>query len=301
MHMARSPNARQLEAFKAVILGGTTTAAAQILNTSQPAISRLLAQLQANCGIRLFENQRGRLSPTPEAGELFNAVQRHFLGIEKIDQIVAALRQSGMGVLRVACTPVLGLSVLPEVIGAFKRDYPSVPLSLETTSTHLIRDGLLNGLYDIALSTSDIRAMGLDVAVIHQDRSVCVMPKMHPLAAKASVHVRDLKGLPLLAHNPDDAAQQLLQKALAKHNVTPSSVIETSYSATICVMAAAGLGVGLVSPYAASTFADRIVSRPFSPSILVHTQMARAPHAARSMLATQFEKLLRSHFAERVS
>lgn len=299
--MARSPNARQLEAFKAVILGGTTTAAAQILNTSQPAISRLLAQLQANCGIRLFENQRGRLSPTPEAGELFNAVQRHFLGIEKIDQIVAALRQSGMGVLRVACTPVLGLSVLPEVIGAFKRDYPSVPLSLETTSTHLIRDGLLNGLYDIALSTSDIRAMGLDVAVIHQDRSVCVMPKMHPLAAKASVHVRDLKGLPLLAHNPDDAAQQLLQKALAKHNVTPSSVIETSYSATICVMAAAGLGVGLVSPYAASTFADRIVSRPFSPSILVHTQMARAPHAARSMLATQFEKLLRSHFAERVS
>ena len=122
--MPRSPNARQLEAFKAVILSGTTTAAAQILNTSQPAISRLLAQLQTTCGIRLFEIQRGRLSPTPEAGELFNAVQRHFLGIEKIDQIVAALRQSGMGVLRVACTPVLGLSVMPEVIAAFKLDYP---------------------------------------------------------------------------------------------------------------------------------------------------------------------------------
>jgi DNA-binding transcriptional LysR family regulator len=187
---------------------------------------------------------------------------------------------------------------MPEVIAAFKLDHPRVPLSLETTSTHLIRDGLLNGLYDIALSTSDIRATGLDVTVIHQDRSVCVMPKKHPLAVKTSLHVRDLKGLPLLAHNPDDAAQQLLQKALAKHNVTPSSVIETSYSATICVMAAAGLGIGLVSPYAASTFADRIVSRPFSP-ILVHTQMARAPHAARSMLATQFEKRLRSHFTGR--
>lgn len=298
--MTRSPNARQLEAFRAVILGGTTTAAAQILNTSQPAISRLLAQLQATCGIKLFEIQRGRLWPTPEARELFNAVQRHFLGIEKIDQIVAALRQSGMGVLRVACTPVLGLSVMPEVIRAFKLEYPSVRLSLETTSTHIMRDGLLNGLHDIALSTSDIRATGLEVAVIHQDRSVCVMPKKHPLALKASVNVRDLRGQPLLAHNPDDAAQQLLQKTMAKHNVTPSSVIETSYSATICVMAAAGLGIGLVSPYAASTFADRIVSRPFSPSILVHTQMARAPHAARSMLATQFEKLLRAHFLEHV-
>jgi DNA-binding transcriptional LysR family regulator len=127
------------------------------------------------------------------------------------------------------------------------------------------------------------------------------MPKGHPLAVKSSVHVRDLNGYPLLAHNPDDAAQQLLQKAIAKHNIMPSSVIETSYSATICVMAAAGLGIGLVSPYAASTFADRIVSRPFSPNIPVHTRMARASHAARSMLANQFENFLRSHFAELVA
>lgn len=294
--MARSPNARQLEAFRAVILGGTTTAAAQILNTSQPAISRLLAQLQATCGIKLFENQRGRLSPTPEARELFSAVQRHFLGIEKIDQIVAALRQSGMGVLRIACTPVLGLSVMPKVIASFRGDYPNVRLSLETTSTHIMRDGLLNGLYDVALSTSDIRATGLDVAVIHQGKSVCVMSKAHPLASKTAVNVRDLRGYPLLAHNPDDAAQQLLQKALARHSVTPPSVIETSYSATICVMAAAGLGIGLVSRYAATTFADRVESRPFQPSIVVQTQMARAPHAARSMLANEFEKLLRTYF-----
>ena len=185
--MPRSPNARQLEAFKAVILSGTTTAAAQILNTSQPAISRLLAQLQTTCGIRLFEIQRGRLSPTPEAG---GTVQRRSATLpghrEDRSDRLAALRQSGMGVLRVACTPVLGLSVMPEVIAAFKLDYPRVPLSLETTSTHLIRDGLLNGLYDIALSTSDIRATGLDVAVIHQDRSVCCMPKKHPLAVKMS-------------------------------------------------------------------------------------------------------------------
>ena len=74
--MSRPLNSRQIEAFRAVMLSGTTTAAAKILNTTQPGISRLLAQLQSASGLKLFEIQRGRLLPTPEARELFAAVQR---------------------------------------------------------------------------------------------------------------------------------------------------------------------------------------------------------------------------------
>lgn len=294
--MSRPLNSRQIEAFRAVMLSGTTTAAAKILHTTQPGISRLLAQLQSASGLKLFEIQRGRLLPTPEARELFAAVQRHFLGLEKVEQTAAALKHSGVGLLRVACTPVLGLGVMPAVVRDFKRDYPGVHVTLQTISTHFMRDGLLSGLHDMALSTSDIQATGLDPIVMHRDRAVCVMHPEHPLAAKARVDVRDLQDLTLLTHHDDDTLQQLLQRAMIQHDVTPSSIVETSYSATICALAAAGVGVGVVGTYAASVFSSLVHTAPFVPNIEVETYMAYAPQVAPSKLAVNFAERLNAHF-----
>jgi DNA-binding transcriptional LysR family regulator len=278
------------------MLSGTTTAAAKILHTTQPAVSRTLSQLQSACGLKLFEIQRGRLLPTPEAQELFDSVQRHFLGLAKVEETVAALRHTGIGLLRIACTPILGLEVMPAVIRDFKLDYPNVRISLHTIGTHLMRDGLLTGMYDLALSTSEIRTTGLEPILLHQTRSVCVASKNHPIAAKGSVHVRDLQHYPLLAHHPDDALQQLLQQALSKHGITPPSIVETNYSATICTMAAAGVGIGIVSTYAASMFSSMVRIAPFTPSLVVQTHLVHAPNTALSKLATRFVECLRVHF-----
>ena len=114
--MPRPLNPREIETFRAVLQTGTTTAAAQLLHTTQPSVSRLLAQMQAAAGLKLFDIHKGRLRPTPEAMELYATVQQHFLGRERIERQLAVLRQSGAGGLRIGCTPALGLSVLPPVV-----------------------------------------------------------------------------------------------------------------------------------------------------------------------------------------
>ena len=58
-------NHRQIEAFRAIMLTGTTARAAQYMHTSQPAVSRLLAQLEASLQMRLFERERSRLRAMP--------------------------------------------------------------------------------------------------------------------------------------------------------------------------------------------------------------------------------------------
>jgi DNA-binding transcriptional LysR family regulator len=95
---------RQIEAFRAVMLTGTTIAAANMLDTTQPSISRSLAQIQSAAELKLFELDRGRLRLTAEAVMLFEAVQRNFLGLEAIEETLALLRRSGIGRLRVGCT-----------------------------------------------------------------------------------------------------------------------------------------------------------------------------------------------------
>jgi DNA-binding transcriptional LysR family regulator len=76
---------REYEVLRAVITSGTVTAAAHRLAISQPAVSRLLAQLEANVGVMLFERRGGRLRPTAEAVRLNSKLDRLFDALAYLD------------------------------------------------------------------------------------------------------------------------------------------------------------------------------------------------------------------------
>ncbi len=67
-------NTRQIEAFRAIMLAGTVTGAAERLRISQPAVSRLISQLESKSKLKLFQRQRQRLHPTPEAIAFYREV-----------------------------------------------------------------------------------------------------------------------------------------------------------------------------------------------------------------------------------
>jgi len=294
--MSRPLNFRQIEAFRAVMQTGTTTAAAALLFTTQPSVSRLLAQIQHATGLKLFDSHKGRLRPTHEARQLFETVQRHFVGLDRIEQTVTILRRSGAGSLRVGCTPALGLSVMPSVIHAFSQSHPDVHVNLQTIGAHALREGLLYGLYDIALSTSAFHDPQFDALSLHKTSAVCIMHHAHALAQRERVDVRDLQDHVLLTLNADDEIHQQLQKTLQDCGVQCASTIETTYSVTICMMASHGTGVGVVNPYVASVFARDLKILPLSPQCQVEVSMAYAPQSAPSTITEEFGKMLQNFF-----
>lgn len=280
------------------MLTGTTIAAANMLNTTQPSISRSLAQIQSAAKLKLFELDRGRLRPTPEAVMLFEAVQRNFLGLEAIEETVALLRRSGIGRLRVACTPALGMSVMPAVMARFKARQPDVHITLRTISSYDVREGLLNGLYDLGVTTNSLQLEGaqLQTKVVDQVAAVCVMSRSHRLAASAHVGPRHFQSETLLTLDRQDDLGDEWRRALAQAKVVPSSVIETTYSATICRLAEVGAGIGVVNPYIASVFADRLRVVPVKPTIGVKIFVAYPRHVAMSALASEFIAQVTDHF-----
>jgi DNA-binding transcriptional LysR family regulator len=294
--MSRLLNFRQIEAFRAVMLTGTTTAAAAMLHTTQPSVSRLLAQVQAATQLKLFDIQKGRLRPTQEARQLFDTVQRHFLGLERIEHDVAIMRKSGTGSLRIGCTPALGLSVMPKVVRAFSMRYPDVHINLQTIGAHPLREGLAHGLYDLVLTTTPIDHPEFAGSMLHRASAVCVMHPGHPLAARAAIHVRDLQGQTLLTLNADDEIHLQFQRSMEQHGVEAAATVETTYSVTICTMAAEGAGVGIVNPYVASVFTHALRILPLKPQLPVEVCMAFPSRSAPSALAEQFAALLKSHF-----
>jgi DNA-binding transcriptional LysR family regulator len=297
--VARSLNFRQIEAFRALMTTGTTTASAKMLNTTQPSISRLLSQIQSTSGIRLFELSHGRLNPTPEANKLYEAVRSHFLGIEKIEQAIALIRRSGTGFLRIGATPVLGMGLLPRIIPAFRRQYEGVDLSLHTIGSRQLRDGLLNGLYDVGLTTTGLYFSRdeFETQVLDEGRAVCVMSKNHELATRRRIEAADFARNTLLTLESGDDLTDAWRGILAKHNIVPVSVIETTYSATICALAEAEMGIGVVSPYATAIMADRVHASPLTPAVPVKAFLLFPRNLVKSALADAFSQMAKGYFA----
>lgn len=296
--MARPLKFRQIEAFRAVMQTGTTTAAAALLNTTQPSVSRLLGQVASATGLKLFESERGRLKPTPEAKDLFDVVERNFLGLDRIEQRVAILRRTGAGVLRVGCTPALALSLMPPVTAAFCRRHPEVHVSLQTQGGHQLWEGLQHGAFDVVLSTMAGAATQAKLTTLHRGRTVCVMHPKHPLAARARLHVRDLRGQVLLTLPADDEFQTQFQQLLQLHRVEPASTVETTYSFTICRLAAEGAGVGIVNPYVASVFARDVRIVPLAPASAVEIVRGYPAQFAPSRNTEAFVALFEEELAK---
>ena len=286
--MARPLTFQQIEAFRAVVLSGTTVAAARMLHTTQPTVSRLIGQAQSATGLKLFVIDRGRLQLTREGRHLFETVQLNFQGFERIEQAVAALRESGAGVFRIACTPSLGQSVLPAAMERFARELPHVRLNVQTLGSRQIEEGLRLGLYDIAVTNKAYEGAEFQVDAVHHADAVCVAAVNHPFSRLRVVKVTDLRDQVLISLPRDDALEVALHKAFAEKKMAIPATIETIYSSTICTFAARGLGIGVINPYMASVFKDRLCIRGFSPRLPVITYAAFARFSPASELAQRF-------------
>jgi DNA-binding transcriptional LysR family regulator len=298
--MSRPLTFQQLQAFRAVVISGTTVAAAEMLHTTQPTISRLIGQAQQASGLKLFVNDRGRLQLTREGRHLFEVVQLNFQGLGRIEQVVAALRESGAGVLRIACTPSLGQSVLPLALEAFVKDYPQVHLNVQTLGSLQIEEGLRQGIYDIAITQREFSGAEFVMQAIHHTGAVCVAALNHRFTQMREVKITDLKGEVLISLPEEDAIEQELNRLFLEKKMLSPKAIETIYSATICNFVARGLGVGVINPYMASVFKDRLCIRKFTPRIPVTTYVAYARYSPGSELAKHFFDALIGVFAIQV-
>ena len=106
---------RQLEAFAAVMSTGSVTAAGRLLGRSQPAISRLLQELEAEIGYALFSRSGPRVTPT-ERFLLYEDVERALAGMRQIRERAGEIARGQAQPLLIAATPALAAGLVPAAL-----------------------------------------------------------------------------------------------------------------------------------------------------------------------------------------
>lgn len=261
-------NAKQLEAFRAVMQSGSVTGAANFLNVSQPAVSQIIRGLEASCGFLLFERKHGRVLPTPEAETFLAEVDRMFVGIEKISRVAEGIRNRNWGRLTIAAFPAIATRFLPKVIAEYCRMRPNIQITVESRRSRTLIDWVVGGSVDFGIGLLSGDQTGVVSQRIHSTLGVCTLPVGHPLATAKTVHAADLEDQPFISLGRDDRSRFGVDKVFNDLGVPRRIQIETEQSEAACAFVAHGAGVSVVDPFSVYEFDDReIVVKPFEPEV----------------------------------
>jgi len=266
---------RQVEAFRAVMLSGGVTAAAQMMNVSQPSVSRLIADLEHAVGFALFERRGGRMFPTDQAQALYEAVRRSFTGLDLLDQAARRIRAHPVGAIRIAALAALASGVLPPVIRDFRARYPEIKVTVEALGQRAVVDRVFLGQADIGLAVETADRQGVSSVLLADAEYVCVMPAGHPLAARSVIEPKDLDGETLIGPMHEvDALWFGIDQVFQAAGITPLRRLETQHSFPAYAYVEAGLGITVAEPFSTPLFARLgVVARPFRPAVGVRFAM----------------------------
>jgi len=292
---------KEIHAFQAVMRSGSMTAAATELYTSQPNVSRLIAQLEYSTGLTLFTRTAGRLHPTEEALAFVREVERAFVGLDALKDAARNIRQFGKGRLRIATVPSLAMTVVPLVLQRFHAEYPDVNVAMETGSTQLVADQVGSRYCDLGLVSFLPPAAVTEARPVAELSGCCVLPPGHRLASLEAITPADLAGESFISMSHGDGLRAAVDAAFASDDRRVMH-FETPYGATICKMVGLGLGVGIVNPLVARMHAAEVVIRPFRPQIPFVSYLLLARNRPANVLVDRFtERMIAVIAAETAS
>lgn len=281
---------------------GTTTRAAEVLRIAQPAVSRLLTDLERSSKLRLFERGRGRIRPTAEAHAFYDEVRRSFFGLERLRFAADNIRSFSSGTLRVASLPVLGNAFLPRAVGSFSRVLPDVSVLLHIRSSEAVKELVAAGQVDIGFAADEIDPAGVDSRVIVTPDAVCIVPYGHRLAERTIVGPEDFSGARFVSLAAEDAARARIDRVFVEAGISRRIAVETQYSITICNLVRAGAGVALVNPLALEGLdLAGLTIVPFRPRIEFRTFLITPPGGCLSRISTHFIEIVERQFVAMAS
>ena len=292
--MARLLNPRQIEAFRAVILTGGMTAGGEMLGVSQPAISRLVRDLETELGLKLFERNGAHIVPTAEALILYQDVERLFVGSDKIRDSARAIRDRRSGSLRIAAMPDISLGYLPKLVRNFLAERPRISVTIHSDTSLNVIDLIAKNQFDIGLAFAPGDQAGVEVRPLPVPEAVCVLPIGHRLADKRVIHADDLDGEDFISLSQSSLLHVQIQTALEAARARCTFRIETRYAGTAIAFVAQGLGVTIVDPFAISEVGlERVLRKPFRPRIGYESSVVLPAQRPNPGLAEDFAEEVR--------
>lgn len=250
----------QLQVFVAAAKAGSFTRAAEDIGLTQSAVSQMINSLEKELGVALFHRSRNGITTT-SIGERMLQHAREILQITScMAEEASSARGFSSGTLRIASISSMASRILPGLLGAFRKKYPAVEITLFEGKNDEIHHWLSHSVVDIGITVFPEKE--LQTIPLIQENLMVILPQSDPLHDQ-----------PHLSFDQIEERCFIMQKdtcyksILLENSIHPKATIEVRDPSTIVSMVQEGIGVSIMPELSIPLTTSKVRMIPLNPSI----------------------------------
>lgn len=280
---------RVLRYFLTVVREQSITKAAEVLHITQPTLSRQLAQMEEEIGVKLFDRGTRKIALTNEGLLLRRRAEEILQLVDKTEKELIEQEEQVEGKITIGCGEIASVQLLPELFQSFHEKYPLVSFDLYTATADQVKDQMDRGLVDVGLLLEPIDIEKYEfIRLDKKERWVVLMRPDDPFAEKEYVTARELSEVPLILPRRL-RVQSELANWFGDYYENLNVLFTSNLSTNASVMVNHGLAYSIVIE-GMMPFWDRskITYRPLYPDLTATSVLAWKRGQPFSLAATKF-------------
>src|SRR5690349_13112032 len=286
-------NLRHIEVFHAVYVNGSVSAAARMLNVSQPSVSKVLRHAESLLGFPLFHRTAGRLIPTEDAHTLFGEVSEIQDRVVALREATRNLKRGAGSLLRVSALPSIALDAIPATVAQFLRKHPDTRFDLQTVH----HADLLRKLYeretDIAVANVVPQGAPVDAHWLGAGELVVLYREEDMPNAAPRIGLEELAGRPLISLASSGPIGQLFSAEVQRLGVELNEVVSARTFHIATALVRLGVGMTVVDNLTArASLGPGLAMRPLKSRLTFDVNAMTLKDRPPTALGTAFLKSL---------
>lgn len=193
--------------------------AANVLNISQPAVSRHIKELEERYKTNLFERKSTKIYLTKAGEKVYNAFKEIAQQYRNLDFEIGQMNDSISGEFKIGASSTISQYIIPKVIASFHKRYPKIQIYLMNGNSFEMEKLLLDNQIDIALVENCSSHSGIRYRNFLDDELIVVTGKNSVYAKRDSIAKDDLRQIPIVLREQGSGTLEVIKQALARQNI----------------------------------------------------------------------------------
>ncbi len=239
-------NVQHLEYFVSLAQTEHMTQTAKELNTSQPNLSYMISELEKELGVPLFQKVGRNIRLTQYGRIFYKSAKQSLLNLQEAYEKIASINNPHQGTIKLGFIYTFGAERAPKLIQSFLDDFPDVHFNFEQNNSQNLLEKLDKESLDIAIVSKVERFDHIVFESLTNEKLVLVVPENHPLSAKDSLSLQQVKDEPFIYYNEHSGLRPYLDHSFAQFGLTPNVKLELEDDQSVLGFVASGFGIAIV-------------------------------------------------------
>lgn len=280
---------RVLRYFLTVVREQSITKASEILHITQPTLSRQLAQMENEVGVKLFDRGTRKITLTNEGILLRRRAEEILQLVDKTEKELIEQEEQIEGKITIGCGETASVQLLPKLFESFHQKYPRVSFDLYTATADHVKNQMDRGLVDVGLLLEPIDIEKYEFVRLNiKEKWVVLMRPDDPLAKKELITAEELSKHPLILPRRL-RVQSELASWFGDFYENLNILFTSNLSTNAAIMVANGLAYSIVIEGAVPFWdQSKITYRPLFPQLTATSVLAWKRGQPFSLVSTKF-------------